>query len=289
MTCCVHVCRSACVTRWLARRFTVQIESAPLDGAGQARYIGKLGSEAAGGEGRTVSGGSCREVADALTLIAALEMQPNAPIAAPPVLSEPDAMAEAGRRDVTEDAPPEANGQRDPARLRIAAAGFALLQSTSAPRMTADLGVGVTLSWQAESFQPWLLLGVYWGDDEVRVRSGGAAAAQFERWSTYVVGCPLRFPRRSAAGVRPCASVDLGRLSGEGQDVRLARESSSLLASAGLDLRIEWTVLERIELGALLGGVLTLSRPRFFFSPEITALDTSPLGLRTGATASVSF
>ncbi|MEO8178811.1 MAG: hypothetical protein ABI895_08265 [Deltaproteobacteria bacterium] len=47
-------------------------------------------------------------------------------------------------------------------------------------------------------------------------------------------------------------------------------------------------MLDRIELGAQLGGVLNASRPRFFFAPDFKALEVAPLGLRTGASASLA-
>ena len=132
------------------------------------------------------------------------------------------------------------------------------------------------------------MFGVYWGGDDVRLADGGASA-RFDRWSTYLVACPLRFPQHSSLALRPCGNVDLGLMRGEGQGVRLARDSSAVLASAGAEVRLEWAVLERLELVALLGGVLTLSRPHFFFAPEFTALEVPPRGLRSGASARVTF
>jgi hypothetical protein len=39
----------------------------------------------------------------------------------------------------------------------------------------------------------------------------------------------------------------------------------------------------------MLGGVLPLSRPRFYFRPQLTTLEVAPLGLRAGALANLSF
>src|SRR5687767_12445676 len=60
--------------------FSVDIEREPGPSAVDARYVGRLGSrDAAASEARTLNGASCGEVAAALTLIAALELQQDSP------------------------------------------------------------------------------------------------------------------------------------------------------------------------------------------------------------------
>jgi hypothetical protein len=270
-------------------RLTIEVSRAPT-GSDRARYTGELGSvDAPPSETRRVSGASCAEVVQALSLIAALELQRVAPTRAPTLSESADEPQQQGRSPTSpEDTATRASEADDPARLRVGAVAFALLQSASAPRWTADIGIGVSLQWRTENLQPWLMLGVYWGGDDVSVGERGGLA-RFDRWATHLVGCPLRFPRQTPLGMRPCASLDLGRISGQGLRVNDASESAALLASAGVDLRFEWSILERLELGALFGGVASLARPRFYFSPEITALEVAPGGLRGGASASLSF
>jgi hypothetical protein len=265
-------------------RLTIEISRERAGDTRDARYTGQLGSvDDAAGAGRSVSGASCAEVVQALTLIAALELQravaPEGGRASAPPEDAPSP---------ADDVPSSADDGRGQEALRVGAVAFALLQSGRAPRWTADMGAGVSLRWRTESLQPWLLLGAYWGRDEMPVgpRNG---LARFERWSSYLVGCPVRFPPQTPLGVRPCASLEVGRISGQGLRVNDAAESAALLASAGIDVRLEWSILERLELGALFGGVVALSRPRFYFSPEITALEVAPGGLRTGVSASLSF
>jgi hypothetical protein len=274
------------------RRLTIKVSRAQVKGAKGVVHSGELGwVDGNAGEVRHVSGASCAEVVQALTLIAALEVRA---IAAPAPVEPGAELPEAGRATAPpeaappEDVPPFSSGTRDPATPRVGAVAFALFQQASSPRWTADVGVGVSLEWRTEHLQPWVMLGMYWGGDEVPAGER-AGAARFERWSSHVVGCPARFPRQGPLAVRPCASVDLGRLSGAGLRVNDAAESAALLASAGFDLRLEWSLLERLQLGALFGGVLSLTRPRFYFSPEYTALEVAPGGLRTGASATLSF
>jgi hypothetical protein len=276
--------------RWRARAeahdFTVRIERSPAHAHFEPSHVGTLGTSQAGANAtRTVSGASCRAVADALALIAAFEMQRTDAAPLPASAPEQPGIGPAG------DGPNDLQTTTAPApshRLQLGITGFVLLQSITAPGLTADVGLGLTVSWQTEILQPWLMFGVYWGDDQVEL-GDRQAEAEFERWSAHVVGCPLRFPRRSAAAVRPCLNVDLGLLEGRGRGVSLARGSPALLASAGAEVRLEWVVMEALELGAGVGGVLTLSRPRFYFSPEFTALEVPAAGLRASASARVSF
>jgi hypothetical protein len=276
------------------RRLTIKVSRAQVEGAKDVRHSGELGTvDGRAGEVRRVSGASCAEVVQALTLIAALEVRAIATTAPAPVDAGAE-LPEAGRAATPpeaaspEDLPSSSSDAHDPATPRVGAVAFALYQHASSPRWTADVGVGVSLEWRTEQLQPWVMLGLYWGGDEVPA-GDRAGVARFERWSTHVVGCPVRFPRQGALGVRPCASVDLGRLSGAGLRVNEASESAALLASAGAGVRLEWSPLAHLQLGALFGGVLSLSRPRFYFSPEFTALEVAPGGLRTGASATLSF
>ncbi|HTV18300.1 MAG TPA: hypothetical protein VMG12_06505 [Polyangiaceae bacterium] len=270
-------------------RLTIEVTRAGAVGSDGKRFTGELGS--VGGdasEARRVSGASCTEVVQALALIAALEVQRAAEATAPALASATAAASnESTPPALPDDSPPHGVDWRDAQRPRLGAVAFALLQSGRAPHWTADTGVGVALEWSTESWQPWLMLGVTWGADDVAV--GHGAQARFTRWAAHVVGSPLRFPRDTALGVRPCASLELGRISGEGERVSDAAESAALLASAALDVRLEWSILEHLELAALFGGALALSRPRFYFSPEFTALDVAAGGLRTGGSASLSF
>jgi hypothetical protein len=270
-------------------RFSVNIQRARSARSGPFRYTGEVGSvTASAAEARSVSGGSCPEVLEALTLIAALELQRIAADerAVPaPEAPEQHAEAAAGQRA---DGLVSAEMAPDPERLRIGAIGFAWVQSITSPRLATDLGLGITFSWQAQGLQPWLMFGVYGGGEETAIQEG-AARVRFARWATYVVACPVRFPRSAPAALRPCVNADLGRITGTGLGVSGAARSSAVLASTGLDLRVEWSVLEHLELGAVLGGVVTLARPHFFFAPELTALSVPPVGIRTGASASLSF
>lgn len=270
--------------------FTVKIRRVASEGGFQ--YSGELGQSSEPGLApRSVRGVSCQEVVEALTLIAALGGQPAASSAeAREVARDEWSLTPEQEWALTRevDAPPEPEPLPYREGLRVGAVGFALFHSVAAPQLATDLGLGLSMSWDTESWQPWVMLGVYEGG-EVSPVQGTAARARFERWSTHLVACPLRFPRRSSAAVRPCLDLDVGRLTGTGLGANSAAQPSALTASAGLGARFEWSIWERIELGAMLGGVLPLARPRFYFEPDVTAFEVSALGLRAGMSASLLF
>lgn len=250
----------------------------------ESRFEGELG---AGGEplaSRTLRGSDCAEVADALTLVASLEIQRVAHRSAP----APSALQPANAPAVQPADSPLRYREGARGSRRLGVVGFALLQSVTAPRWGTDVGLGVSVEWQTRVWQPWLMLGGYWGSDSEPIGSG-SAEARFERWATLFVACPLSYSFAASVVLRPCANLDVGSISGSGRGVGAAAQSVALFASAGLEARMEWRISEHLQVGGLLGGVLPLSRPRFFLEPDYTALSVPALGLRTGASASLSF
>lgn len=263
----------------LMRELTVSIRREPLDGAGSFRYVGELGTrrEALPGGSRSVQGSSCEEVALALTLIGALSVEQLAE-------SQGGALAARVPGAVPEkDSPaPEAR----PARPRLGPVAFALLQSLVL-QTGVDLGLGLSSRWDQAVFQPWFMLGVYWGGGEAGI-DGASARARLEHVSSHMVGCVLRFPSSGLFSLRPCLDIDIGRLRGEGVDVGGAARHSALWASLGLQLRFDFALGEHVQLGGLLGGVLPLARPRFYFLPSTTLFEVDPLGFRAGTFISLA-
>jgi hypothetical protein len=266
---------------------TISVELRRTRTDGGARIEGELGAVGEPLASRTLSGSECAEVADALTLVASLEIQRVAYLAGPApspieLANEPAAPVEPS------DAGNEKQTERARARGKFGVVGFAMLQSITSPGWGVDAGLGLSVDWGARFWQPWLMLGGYWGRDSEPVTSG-PGEARFERWAALVIGCPLRYAVAESLALRPCASVELGRISGSGRSVGAPAQSAALLASAGLEARLEWRMSEHVQLGAHLGGVLAISRPRFFFAPDYTALAVPALGMRTGASAGLSF
>jgi hypothetical protein len=271
------------------QRFSVTIRRERTAETDSFGYTGQVAAPgAAAGEARRVSGASCQEVVEALSLIAALALRGSAPSEGAALESPEFELSPAPASFSVSDAPPVASAAREAERLRVGVEGFVQLQSISSPRVAVDRGLGVTLSWQRGAWQPWLLLGVDWGGEQTQLPNA-TGMARFDRWSAQLVGCPLRFPRQSALGLRPCLHLELGELTGRGVAVKGATSSAAPLVSSGAGLRLEWLALEQLALGAELDGVLMLTRPRFYFAPEFTALELPAWGLRGVASANLSF
>jgi hypothetical protein len=262
----------------LMRELTVSIRREPVEATGSFRYVGELGTrrEALPGGSRSVQGSSCEEVALALTLIGALSVEQLAE-------SQEGAAAVVAPGAVPVDrAAPDAQLGRP----RLGPVAFALLQSL-VPESGLDLGLGVSGRWDDAVLQPWFMLGVYRGGGEIGI-AGAPARARLEHVSAHLVGCVLRFPSSGVFAVRPCLDFDLGRLRGKGVDVGGATQHSALWATLGLQLRLDFALGEHVHLGGLLGGVLPLARPRFYFLPSTTLSEVEPLGLRAGTFISLA-
>jgi hypothetical protein len=177
---------------------------------------------------------------------------------------------------------------RETERLRLAGSALALWGGASKATAAADLGLALTLRWQGVHWQPFLLVGAYGGRERFGV-SGTTAGARLERLAMHAVACPLRFPREAALAVRPCVDLDAGVLRGSGESVRGARDHAAPWLSTGVQLRAEWSVWGPLEVGAMIGGVVALSRPRFYFVPDTTAFQADAAAFRAGASAGVSF
>lgn len=274
----------------LADRLSVGIErqeDSSLKYSGQLRRSRAFSDQ----EGRSVRGATCREVFEALTLIAVLGLDraesesPAAETPAPTLwtLTEEDELVLA--RDPAPEvlAPlPEDEGPR------FAGSVLALWGGASKASFDLDLGLAFDVRWRTELLQPLLLFGVYGGRESIGV-SGTGAGARLERLAAQAVACPVRLPRSSVAGVRPCVDVDAGVLTGSGVSVGGARGRTAPWLSTGVQLRAEWAVWDALELGAMIGGVVALSRPRFYFLPDTTAFEAAAGGVRAGASASLSF
>ncbi len=273
----------------------LSVEIVRRENAGSAKYAGWVSAGAGPARhGRQIDGATCAEVFEALALIAVLGLEragsepPATDAAEGPDLASWRLTA-AQESELARDPVPEQLTAPPPTRgLTLGATALALWGGVAQAELDVDWGAGVTARWNTPSLSPLLLVGAYTGGERIGV-SGTGAQASLERLALHAVVCPSRFPRHSAVGLRPCVDLDAGVLSGSGVAVGGARRRVAPWASTGLELRAEWTVWDRIELGAMLGGVLALTRPRFYFVPDTTAFQTPAAGVRAGASASVSF
>jgi hypothetical protein len=278
----------------LAAQLEIEIER--LKGDAGPKYEGHVALPDAGTsrDGRRVRGATCGEVFEALTLIARLGLarmssEPSAPAPAPAPAPAGWTLTAGEELELARDPLPEAIGAaRETERLRLAVSALALWGGASKATAAADLGLALALRWSSDPLQPFLLIGAYGGRERFGV-SGTTAGARLERLAIHAVACPLRFPRDAAIGVRPCVDLDAGVLRGSGESVQGARDHTAPWLSTGVQLRAEWSVWGPLELGAMIGGVVALSRPRFYFVPDTTAFQADAAAFRAGASAGVSF
>lgn len=282
--------------RLLASQLHVHITQA--GGARAVGYTGTLASAGSASVEREVRGQTCDEVIEALALVAvltrALDTAPadrTTATAPPPVPPSGGAwlLTRAQELALAEDAPPPLPPPTDSPRLQWGPSAFTWLGSAAAPGPSLDYGLGVHGEWSGSSWQPWLMLGAYTGGTQRARAPGNAAEARFRHLALQAVGCPWRFPRSSALGLRPCLDLDLGRLTGEGIGVVSARRRSWPWLSTGAELRLEWALLADLQLTAMLATVLPLTRPRFYFLPELTSFEVPLLGFRAGASLNLCF
>jgi hypothetical protein len=282
-------------------RLEVEIER--LGGGVRPPYEGRLRQldDDTTGQGRQVRGATCREVFEALALIARLGLarmsaDPDASPAkhakrdpAPPAGASSWALSEREELELARDPlPGSAEPRRRSGRVRLGGAALALWGGAARATTAVDVGLAIAARWESLRLQPFVLAGVYGGRERFGV-SGTAAGARLERLVLHVVACPLRFPRSAALGVRPCVDLDAGMLRGSGVSVEGARGHAAPWLSTGVQLRAEWSPWGPLELSAMVGGVVALSRPRFYFVPDTTAFQAEAAALRAGASAGVSF
>jgi hypothetical protein len=250
---------------------------------------------------RTVEGRDCREVVDALALVAAIVIDPNAQrvVAEPPataVAESAPAAAAAGQTAATTVPPPE----RKPAPPPPAPAPAAAPPAPAAPPDASDnqpwqagpsfqaglVGEGLTPNGgvallygievvleREELFAPSLRLSGYNVlGNEVTTAIG---KARFDWTLARVSLCPLRWSVAFLA-IRPCALVDVGRLHSEGYDTSRPEEHASFWAALGAAARAEVRPHRILAIEVELGASFPLSNERFFFDPAVDAYEVNP-------------
>lgn len=173
--------------------------------------------------------------------------------------------------------------------IRVGAVGILLMQSAIAPGWSLDSGFGLSMDYPISGLRPWFLLGVYFGTGKDVLSPDGSASARFDHWAVYALGCPWRFDGAGAIALRPCLDFDVGRSSGEGLGVSSDVQSSAPWLSAGVQLRAEVELWERLQLGVSAGGFVPLLHSSFTFAPEATTFEVPLVGFRAGGFGSVLF
>jgi hypothetical protein len=217
----------------------------------------------------------CRELDDALALMIALIVDPDAAMRAPappqPKAEPPPPPPPSLRPPIRAPSPPS-----EPWRFTAAASfvvGASLLPG-------ANAGAALHAAIDAPSLPPIVVRGSLWPSDQQRNGERGA-----QLW--LVTGGLSICPRVWRFAL--CGGVELGRMAGDGFGFDRSQHSASFVSYVTLEPNLVVPITPRIDLLASIGAWFPLVRPRFVFEqngqdielyqPSLVALVTH-LGLR---------
>jgi hypothetical protein len=225
---------------------------------------------------RAVPAATCDEVVSALSLIAAIvvdpdavltpETPPEAPAASTP---EPEpAPAPARKESLPEQiAPPDVVERRTPPpRYWFVAAGEVGALGAISPKLAVDAAIGVGFIDTGPSpFAPSVRLSARgaWSADVVS--SDGTVS--FTRLGGRLSVCPLR-ARIGPVGLRPCGLLELGWLHASSRNAVDENSPTVFWGAAGATGRGEVLLFDRLVLGLDLGALFPFRHDIFYYLPN---------------------
>jgi len=293
------------------RKFDVRIEAgAPLRGT----MLVVRGDVVEGR--RVVQADRCSDVDDALSLMVALAIDPQASLtpvsagsAAPPVSipSAHSAAESASAPPVPQPVPPPPPPP-PPTRQSAALAQADSRSSTQPPRQPETLSIGVDLA-VASGVAPAMLVGaspsLEWRSGArslvaaalrlafVRTSSGtldaGGGAASFTWTVGRLDGCGLDWSPAASLHLFGCARVEAGVVDVVGSGIVGAHGSTRGWFAAGPLMRVEWAVLPPIYLDADVAPMFRATADRFYFRPDNTIYEVPYAGLDASVGIGVHF
>lgn len=306
-----------------ARRLHVTI----LPGAGM--LIGYLRVEESGAlsGAREVRGETCGEVVEALGLVAALAVDPDAEVGSPAPPAAPDvassAPADAPVLSNTVDDLPDAGGAtRDgtsdgsgssTASTPLSAPRTAPRDAVSAPAGASSwsrLGFGFGVQGEGAALADIVFGARLFGDVQldlpgrrifapsvrlVVARTSAAAPPEARalarlRWTQAALeGCPLVFDLARAFDFRPCAGVSAGVVEAESSGVPNARSRTRPWMSVELHGRVAWSPVRALSLEIEAGSVAPLVRETFVLQPSLLVYEAPAIAFVGRGGVSVRF
>lgn len=274
-----------------AREFTVRVSPVASAYSGQLEIRGLTGSVAV----RHVEAKSCDQVVNALALITALAISPNA-------LTEksqsPENAAEKTSESMTDQDRTPSVERRAPAPARQEqeepwqwSAG---MLGRMATRVVPDVSYGGELFAEAEApassgWGPSFRLGAFFAQSNTEFAAPADAAARFLWFGASLEGCPVRLEgwgRRLA--VVPCVTLHLGGLRAQGRGISQPKNAASFWADAGPLLRLRLALTARISLEADGALILPLTRPTFEITDMVSRKPTAEYSVaRWGASVAL--
>jgi hypothetical protein len=253
-----------------ARQFFVRVTGAASSYSGRLEILSPDGSTSV----RSVDGTICEEVSEALALMTALAIDPDA------LTSGPNADS---KTPVEPTAEPAAKSElpRSPASVVVVAARVLPKAQPASPpwrwsagvlghmtfHVSPTLGYGGDLFVDAEApassaLGPAARLGLFLNECNVQLPSGVGARFQWAAMS--VEGCPVRLGLGALRGsLHPCLAFRLGVLAGEGRSMSQPKQTVSAWSDVGPLLRLRLAVTTELILEAQAALMLPLHRPTF--------------------------
>ena len=251
-----------------ARKFLVRVRTVGSSFSGRLEIRSPDGRTAV----RNVDATICDEVSNALALITALTIDPNALTGSP----------KGGGKSQAEPTPGSAagsDGQRSPPSTAAVATlpPPAALEASQPWRWSAGLqghttflvspalGYGGDIFVEAEApvssrLGPAVRMAIFLNQSDVELPTG--AAARFQWALVEVEGCPIRLGGTRLA-LHPCLALRLGVIHGEGRRISQPKQTVSLWSDAGPAFRLRLAVTARLLLEAQGGLMLPFRRATF--------------------------
>jgi hypothetical protein len=287
-----------------ALSFAVRVDSLAAD-----RHRGTIVVERTSGPSskRVVEGASCEEVMHALALVAALTIDPEGggkerveetPAAegnAATASSAPPAPAAIERApNAEQSAPGRAPSQESGVgEVVIGLGAHAAAHQGVAPGtlftvpVFVELGTRRTLTPSLRArFAPAMRLGFVRGSGDRAV--SGIGLASFT-WTTVQADlCPLAVDVAQLSLV-PCARIELGALTGDGERIEPARSETRLWAALAVPFTLRAALTRWLFVEIEAAPRFPLQRGRFVFQPDITVFRAPAVAWTAGAGAGITF
>ena len=251
---------------------------------------------------RAVLGATCEEVVSAVTLIAALALEPEAPSrpttdeAVARGVTDPATASDArgatttvgsdGQPPAVTRSAPDASASGGPERVEGADARGGAASLSVGAHAGASSRMGGTVLASASLFVDLHGATQAVFDPALRVRfersgSGTAMAPRGGGQFTWTLGsvelCPTAWSVWRVR-VSPCARVDGGALAADGQDVQPSRSDVRVWLSAGAVGRARFHVAGPVYAELEETAFVPLVRDRFYVAPDVTVFRAAPLG-----------
>ena len=271
-----------------ARTFRIHIRSEG-NGRVSGEFSVQLAASSLASAPRSISGGTCREVFEALVVFASLSLAMDAEVASEVAAPEPVPEREATevaiprvarpprkRPPPPRNRSPEQDEQRMVTKLGpghwFAAGGIqlgAMTAGLSAPLFV--IAPFVRVGWGREragiAAEPMLRLSASSVGGQTPRTSEGVASL---RWTAARIDpCPIDLRPLAALSFRPCLTATLGMLQATGEDVELGNSRRLFWATLGGLARADWRFNQHFSIEIDASVDIPTRRDRFHFEPAV--------------------